>query len=369
MRIQYDHQIFTSQKYGGISRYFYELAKELESLKHIEINIPLIFSDNHYISDKKHTKHICLLSQKQFRGKQRLFNIVNKPNAIRKLKEQKFDIFHPTYYDPYFFKYLGNKPFILTVYDMIHEKFSDMFPSDDKTSENKKFLVEKATKIIAISESTKKDLMEIFGIDASKIEVVHLGNSMFPATNENANININIPDRYILFVGVRGIYKNFDRFIKSVSEILNQDRNLFVICAGGGKFCTDEIQLFSDLDIIKQVHQYDLDDGTLANLYKNAQLFVFPSIYEGFGIPILESFACQCPLLCSNTSSLPEVAGDAAYYFDPYSKDSIKNAIVKVLDNKNLQEELRQKGLLRLEKFSWKQAAIKTKKIYVSVMK
>jgi len=367
MRIQYDHQIFTSQKYGGISRYFYELAKELESPKHIEINIPLIFSDNHYISEKKYTKHIRFLSQKQFRGKQHLLNIVNKPNAIRKLKEQKFDIFHPTYYDPYFFKYLGNKPFILTVYDMIHEKFSDFFSGNDKTSENKKFLVEKATKIIAISESTKKDLIEIFGTDASKIEVVHLGNSMFP--RENVDKDINIPDRYILFVGARGTYKNFDRFIKSVIEILNQDRNLSVICAGGGKFSIGEIQLFSDLDIIKQVYQYDLDDGTLANLYKNAQLFVFPSIYEGFGIPILESFACQCPLLCSNTSSLPEVAGNAAYYFDPYSEKSIKNAIVKVLDDKNLQEELRQKGLLRLEKFSWKETAIKTKKIYESVMK
>ncbi len=183
MKILYDHQIFTSQKYGGISRYFYELVRELTDTQKVECEIPLLVSNNHYISDNKYVKYVDLLPNKQFRGKGRIFNYLNKPNTILKLKQQKFDVFHPTYYDPYFLTYLGKKPFVLTVHDMIHEKFSDMFLSTDKTTEQKRLLVEKATKIIAISQTTKKDLIELFGTDESKIEVVYHGNSMFPKAN------------------------------------------------------------------------------------------------------------------------------------------------------------------------------------------
>lgn len=366
MKILYDHQIFTSQKYGGISRYFYEIIREFGDIQDMDCEIPLLVSNNHYISDKKFANYIDLLPNKQFRGKHRIFNIVNKPYSVMKLKQQQFDVFHPTYYDPYFLKYIGNKPFVLTVYDMIHEKFSDMFNSRDKTTEQKKILVEKATKIIAISQSTKKDLIELFGTDESKIEVVYLGNSMFPKAN--ISIGYEIPKKYLLFVGSRGAYKNFERFIKSITELLNQDKELFVVCTGGGKFGNYEIKQFKELGISKQVLQFNLDDDSLAYFYKNALAFIFPSLYEGFGIPVLESFACGCPLLCSNVSSLPEVAGDGAYYFDPYSEDSIRDAVLKVLEDTTLREDLISKGHERLEKFSWKQTAEQTKNIYESVL-
>lgn len=366
MKILYDHQIFTSQKYGGISRYFYELVREFSDMQDINCEIPLLVSNNHYISDKKFVNYVDLLPNKQFRGKQRIFNYLNKPNTILKLKQQKFDLFHPTYYDPYFLTYLGNKPFVLTVYDMIHEKFSDMFSPTDKTTEQKRLLVEKATKIIAISQSTKKNLIELFGTDESKIEVVYLGNSMFPKAN--ISIGYEIPKKYLLFVGGRGSYKNFERFIKSVSRLLNQDKELYVLCTGGGKFSNNEIQLLNELEISRQVLQYNLDDDGLAYFYKNALAFIFPSLYEGFGMPVLESFACGCPLLCSDVSSLPEVAGEAACYFDPYSEESIRDAVLRVLDDMNLRKDLIAKGQERLKQFSWKQTAEQTKKIYESVL-
>lgn len=366
MKILYDHQIFTSQKYGGISRYFYELVREFSDAQEINYEIPLLVSNNHYISDKKFVNHVDLLPNKQFRGKHRLFNFLNKPYSIMKLKQQKFDLFHPTYYDSYFLKYLGNKPFVLTVYDMIHEKFSDMFSPTDKTTEQKRLLVEKATKIIAISQSTKKDLIELFGTDESKIEVIYLGNSMFPKAN--ISIGYEVPKKYLLFVGGRGGYKNFERFIKSVSEILNQDKELFVVCTGGGKFSSNEMEQFNELGISKQVLQFNLDDDSLAYFYKHALAFIFPSLYEGFGIPVLESFACGCPLICSDVSSLPEVAGDAACYFNPNSEESIRDAVLIVLDNMNLRKDLIAKGQERLKQFSWKQTAEQTKKIYESVL-
>jgi glycosyltransferase involved in cell wall biosynthesis len=366
MKILYDHQIFTTQKYGGISRYFYELIREFHKIENIETKVPLLVSNNHYVSDKKFVKFIEFLPDNYFRGKYRLFNLFNKPNTILALRKQNFAIFHPTYYDPFFLNYIGDKPFVLTVYDMIHEKFNEMFASSDKTSQNKRLLAERASKVIAISESTKKDLMELFGTDESKIEVVYLGNSMFPKLD--THLSFDIPKKYILFVGSRGGYKNFERFIKSVSEILHQDRELFVVCAGGSKFTSGEMQLFSHLDIIGQISQYDLNDDNLAHFYKNALAFVFPSLYEGFGIPILESFACGCPLLCSNTSSLPEIAGEGAYYFDPYNEESIHNVVLKVLEDTSLRNDLILKGYERLKKFSWQQTAEQTKKIYESVL-
>ncbi|MCI0501789.1 MAG: glycosyltransferase family 4 protein, partial [Epsilonproteobacteria bacterium] len=353
-------------KFGGISRYFYELVREFSDTPNVNYEIPLLVSNNHYISDKKFVNYVDLLPNKQFRGKQRLFNIFNKPNTILKLKQQKFDVFHPTYYDPYFLTYLGNKPFVLTVYDMIHEKFSDMFSPTDKTTEQKRLLVEKATKIIAISQSTKKDLIELFETDESKIEVVYLGNSMFP--KPDMHLGFEIPKKYLLFVGGRGSYKNFERFIKSITELLNQDKELFVVCTGSGKFSNYEIEQFKELGISKQVLQYNLDDDSLAYFYKNALAFIFPSLYEGFGIPVLESFACGCPLLCSNVSSLPEVAGDAACYFDPYSEESIRDAVLRVLDDTDLRKDLISKGHEQLKKFSWKQTAKQTKRIYESVL-
>jgi len=249
---------------------------------------------------------------------------------------------------------------------MIHEKFSDMFSPTDKTTEQKRLLVEKATKIIAISQSTKKDLIELFGTDESKIEVVYLGNSMFP--KENISIGYDIPKKYLLFVGGRGAYKNFERFIKSITELLNQDKELFVVCTGGGKFSNYEIEQFKELGISKQILQFNLDDDSLAYFYKNALAFIFPSLYEGFGISVLESFACGCPLLCSDVSSLPEVAGEVAWYFDPYSEESIRDAVLRILDDTNLRKDLINKGYQQLKKFSWKQTAEQTKKIYESVL-
>jgi len=367
MKILYDHQIFTPQKYGGISRYFYELMSEFDKMKNIETNTSVIVSNNHYISDQKLVKYINFLPSKQFRGKLMVFNVVNKFNSILKLKKQNFDVFHPTYYDPYFLKYLGDKPFILTIHDMIYEILFDMFSANDKTSEYKRLLVENATKIIAISENTKKDLIRFFGTDESKIEVVYHGNSMF--LTSNIKININIPDKYILFVGSRESYKNFNRFIKSIASILKDDKELFVVCAGGGSFKNNEIELFENIKIASQIIQKDLDDETLAYFYQNALLFVFPSLYEGFGIPVLEAFACKCPLACSNTSSLPEIAEDGAIYFDPYSEESIKNTIETVLKDQELRNSLVTRGTEQLKKFSWEKTALQTKKIYESVIR
>ncbi len=360
MKVIYENFIFSQQKYGGISRYFYELIKSFNKKNDIKTITPLILSNNHYIKDKKDLKHLSFFPNKRIRGKPTLTFLVNRIAFLITLQTKNFDIVHPTYFDTYFLKFIGNKKLVLTVYDMIDEKFYL-----DKTSEKKKILCERADLIIAISENTKQDLVEIFNIPESKIRVIYLANSL-EISNE---INISLPQKYILFVGQRDLYKNFDRFISSTSKLLKNNKDLHIICAGGGNFKENESYRLRGLNIENKVTQLDLNDDMLSHLYKNALLFVFPSLYEGFGIPLLESFSLGCPVACSNISSLPEIAMDGATYFDPMDEDSIYECINHVIFNDKYKEKLVKNAYKRLESFSWEKTANKTKEVYSEVIK
>lgn len=365
MKIQYDHQIFSFQKYGGVSRYFYELINNLNNDEGIQTEIPLLISNNYYLSNQEFIKYNNFFPNQDFRGKQQIINKINKIYSSYWSQKKDYDVFHPTYYDPYFLKDIGNKPFVLTVHDMIHEKFSNYFSANDNTSRHKKLLSEKASKIIAVSEHTKKDLIEIFDTKPSKIEVIYHGNSMISKDNV---LQVATPNRYILFVGARNGYKNFDSFISAAVRLLNDDLGLSIVCVGGGKFNSSELSLLKKLNISNKVFQYSLNDNSLVYFYRQADLFVFPSLYEGFGIPLLEAFSCDCPVVCSNSSSLAEISGNGAVYFDPMDINSIHSSIAKVLNNNKLQEELIQNGRKRLKLFSWEKTARETKKVYDSVL-
>ncbi len=390
MKILYDHQIFASQVYGGISRYFYELAHSLCSqYQDVRCLLSLIYSNNHYLKGGKtvftHSgdyKRIIdydnFCAGFNFKGKWKLFQIAkkisyikdysaaNKACGVKAVEAGDYDIFHPTYYDNYFLKHIGHKPYVLTVYDMIHELFPHEFLRDESICYQKKILIENASKVIAISENTKKDIVKFYGCE-EKIEVVHLGNSLMPPEANYAGGKAP-PEKYILFVGSRQKYKNFDFFIKSAAPILKDHNDLKLVCAGGGLFSIDEINLLKSLGVAEKVTQMSLSDDGLALFYKNALAFIFPSLYEGFGIPVLESFASGCPLIVSNSSSLPEVAGDAAIYIDPQSAVSIQTAVEKAVTDKKLRDELQAKGFEQLKKFSWNITAQKTKKIYERIL-
>lgn len=388
LKILYDYQIFEEQKIGGISRYFYELIKQLKKDKSLTLDLPIKYSSNEYLkSSDIFIKQIQGNSNfyndffwgLDFKGKGTLLNIKNKllfkdklnanqKESIKNLKQGSFDLFHPTEYGLYYLEHLNNKPFVITVYDMIHEIFPEHLSLNSQTAINKKLVLEKATKIIAISESTKKDLINILNIDEDKINVVYLANSLTPSINQNEKFKLkNLPKKYILFVGSRASYKNFYFFIQAIASLLLKDTQLNVVCTGS-KFNSNEILFFERLGIKNQMFQYFVNDNSLAYLYENALAFIFPSLYEGFGIPVLEAFACRCPAIISNTSSLPEVGGDAAVYFEPKNASSISYAIEQVIYNENIRENLIQKGLIQLGKFSWKKTADQTLKVYMEIL-
>jgi glycosyltransferase involved in cell wall biosynthesis len=366
MKILYDHQIFTQQRYGGISRYFYELVKRFDGTDD-SCKVATLFSNNDYYNKDVDRNLKSFFPNNNFRGKDRIMKNINERVSSNNICRGEFDVCHPTYYDDYFIKKLKGKPFVVTFYDMIHEKLSvqfDELKSDTKIFDHKKRMLENASKVIAISETTKIDIVDIFGVDGNKIDVVYLGNSLCCSIAEQSRI---VEEDYILYVGNRGLYKNFNFFVSAISDLILKN-NLKLICAGGGNFTPSELNLLQTLSIEKKViYKNIINDAILANYYRHALFFCFPSLYEGFGIPVLEAFACGCPVLLSSGGSLPEIGGDAALYFDPANEDSILSAANLLLSDEMLRKNLVKKANSRLEMFSWDKTYQEHLKVYESV--
>lgn len=362
MKIILDSQAFNYQKYGGVSRYYTEIFSILSKKDNLEIITPWFYTRNIYYKEsvlynktqKQNTFFLELLSKLgiSIRKKSKKLNYSRTINRLT--SKDAFDVFVPTYYDPYFLNLINGKPFVLTVYDMIHELFPEYFSDADELKKNKLLLIEKAAKIIAVSQNTKKDILTLYPhIDESKIEVIYHGTSI--KVNENAEADL--PENYILYVGSRSDYKNFKFLADSIKVLLKNNPNLFLVCAGGGKFDKEEIEFIKSLDLEKQILQLDFKEHELGYFYKKAKCFVFPSLYEGFGIPVLESMACECPVVLGNHSSFPEVAGNAGVYFDVNSKDDLRNKIQSLLENEALRIEFSLKGIEQIKRFTWENAA------------
>lgn len=372
MKIILDPQIYNDQKFGGISRTHAEIYADFQRRKDVVMECPMVYSENLHL--KEHglfrnyrniltaSKLVPLKKREELAEKYRNQNL---EKTIQVLKKQDYDLFVPTYYSPYFLEALGEKPFVLPVYDMIHELLSHYFWFDTTTVPNKKLLIEKATHIIANSENTKNDILKVYPhIDGNKIDVVYLSQSI----QQNKSVSLDLPKNYILFVGHRHIYKNFIFFIHAVAPLLNQNPDLFVVCAGGNAFDWDEIALLQELGILKQVKQQNFEDNELATYYSKAKCFVFPSEYEGFGIPVLEAMACGCPVVLANHSSFPEVAGEAGVYFELGHATDLRNKIETLLTDESLRQNHITKGIEQAKQFSWKKNAQQTLDIFKSVV-
>lgn len=355
MKILFDNQVYENQSFGGISRYFNELQFENNSIKRLKGYKPLTYTQKTIFQ--------------RLRGKINHKVVKADPNKHdfyrAQIRDIEYDIFHPTYYDNYFLEVL-EKPFVLTVHDMINEIYPEYFGLSPD-SINKRRLCEKAEKIISVSETTKRDIVNIFGISKDKIEVI------YHATNFDS-INISKPkfnfhgNKYILYTGNRNAYKNFLTFLLAIGPILKEEKNIILICTGPG-FNKIEEKWIKDLELDKYVnHYYCKSDSELAYLYSSAECFVFPSLYEGFGFPLLEAFACGCPVVSSYGGSLKEIGGDAAVYFNPKEILEIRKAIINVLSDSSLRNELILNGRERLKDFSWDKCRKQTEQVYKKIV-
>ncbi|MDP2624906.1 MAG: glycosyltransferase family 1 protein [Candidatus Peregrinibacteria bacterium] len=223
--------------------------------------------------------------------------------------------------------------------------------------------VKKSHQILTVSRNTKHDLIKVFNVSGDKIPIASCASSdkfkpiEDPVRIEAVRKKYDLPDKFILAVGTLSPRKNFDRMILAYAQVLQKhdDTDLVIVGTKGWNF--EKIVQFDRSDRVNMIGYVDGDD--LPVLYSLAELFVFPSLYEGFGIPPLEAMACGCPVVTSNVSSLPEVVGNAAMLVDPYSVDEIAHAMDVILSNKYVALELREKGLERAKRFSWEESARK----------
>jgi glycosyltransferase involved in cell wall biosynthesis len=276
---------------------------------------------------------------------------------------------HETYFSGDDYRPLNAKR-VLTVYDMIPEKYANSFEGSLGTSNPKKISAQRADHIICISESTRKDLIDICQIPREKTSVIYLGvDDIFSSISQKIDLQLNLPRNFLLYVGKRDGYKNFDRFLRAFSASISIKRDCSIVCFGGGVFTAAELAMANASGLRSgQLTHYAGGDDLLATIYREADALVYPSLYEGFGLPPLEAMASGCPVICSNTSSLPEVVGDAGEYFDPLSKESMMEAMEGVLSSHKRRDDLIAKGFLQASKFSWEKCAKETLKEYQKLL-
>jgi len=361
MNLFYTYDIFGGQRYGGISRYYFELIRRI-SARMSDVQVLAGLYINEYINSLPNVAGLKV-PQWKFSNSIRL-KISGIFQRIMLSRANSETIVHQTYYFQPIINFKGKV--VVTIFDMIYEKFPQYYPANYNISQLKRRCCERADKIIAISHSTKNDLVGFFGVSPEKIVVVYLASSL---KSNNAPSRVRpFSEPYLLFVGKREYYKNFAGLLQAFATSDSLKENFRIVCFGGEPVDSDEKERLKELGIAGRVHYIRGDDGLLCNYYRNAAAFVCPSLYEGFGIPVLEAMEFSCPVICSNTSSIPEVAGEAAVYFDPSDPASMQQALENTLFDQELLNDLKKRGLGRQASFSWDRCAEETLAVYHSLL-
>lgn len=334
------------------------------------------------------------ISGHKFRGTgtygEELFKALKKGNAVDISRVDYdndlsgFDVVHYPYFDPFFLTLpvVKAKPTIVTVHDLIPFKFPEYFPRGIR-GEIKWFIQKLSlggTKaIITDSLASQKDIAKFTGIDEEKISVIYLGvRSEFKVlksrdTLQKVRGKYKLPQNFLLHVGDINYNKNIPSIIKAFSKASQKYSDIFLVLVGNG-FVGNSSQLQELMDLISQLGLTDkvrllgfIDLSDLVGVYNLAQVYLQPSFAEGFGLPVLEAMACGCPTVVSNTSSLPEIVGNAVIQVNPYNIEEIASGIVKALNDDSLRRELIEKGIRQAKSFSWEKTAKETLRIYKSI--
>jgi len=371
MRVIFDPQIFCHQRFGGVSRYVCSMALEMQSMAGISPLIVAPFHFNEYL-DRLPSAMVRGRRVRWLEGRTALaYGLSVLPGKII-ARAFKPDVVHNTYYIP--IRPPSGARGIVTIYDMIHERYPKYFAASPLITRLKAASVAAADHVICISESTRRDVLATYDIPEERVSVTHLGcDPLGPLLTSESSSEFKVralgaDAPYILYVGSRVNYKNFAGLLEAYSASAFLRTTFSLLCFGGGAFTDVERAAISKAGVEGRVRHVGGSDAVLAASYANASLFVCPSFYEGFGIPVLEAMSLECPVACSNSSSLPEVVGDAAALFDPADCDSIRSTLEAVLDSPSAAAALKERGRSRTQLFSWRSCAENTIGIYRRVL-
>jgi glycosyltransferase involved in cell wall biosynthesis len=368
MRIALDPQTFAMQTHGGASRYFTRLAQSLLALEQqVAVFAPL--HRNSYLAELPPGVVDGRYVRRYPPKTGRLLVAYNQLRARPRIARFQPHVVHETYYSR-IASAPRNCPTVITVLDMIHELFPASCPDSGSLIAAKRKAIERADHVICISEHTQSDLTRLYDIPGDKVSVAHLGVDRLEPNGQADHNRQTVHARpYILYVGQRSGYKNFTGLLEALAQSPCLMADFDLVAFGGPGFSSAERASMAALGFsINQVQHRSGDDRSLGACYRSASVFVYPSLYEGFGIPPLEAMAQNCPVASSNTSSMPEVIGHAAEFFDPSDRDDMRRAIERVVYSDARMESLRQAGTARLAEFSWARCARHTLDIYQSLV-
>ena len=413
MRIAIDARLYGPAKNKGLGRYVEQLVKNLEKIDSKNEYVVLLRKENwdEYRSGEfTGSLHSPSAPPRRGSGSLGVGRDDNGGNFKKVLADYKWyswaeQIFLPlklwrlkcdlVHFPHFNVPLLYRGKFVVTIHDLIMYKF----PNERMTTRNKwiykikywlhkvvvKSAVKRAKKVIAVSEWTKRDVVDEFGVEAGKVEVIYEGcnpnlqmhpnatNSTNDAKMRNVREKYGISGPYLLYVGNAYPHKNLERLIRAVSDVgcRMSDvgfKNLQLVLVGKEDYFYKKLKAYSlklTADIIFTDH---VSNGELVQLYQNAEAYVFPSLYEGFGLPGLEAMSYGVPVVSSNASCLPEIYGEAALYFEPTDIGDISRKIIQILGDEVLRRSLVKKGFERIKKYSWQGCAEKTLESYAHLL-
>jgi glycosyltransferase involved in cell wall biosynthesis len=378
MKIGLDISLTIGEK-AGVGYYTYNLVKNLAKID--KINNYILYPFYYYIFHPEFKEAFCP-EQKNFKlnlewlSKKTITKLWFSNKIPKEWFFPKVDVLHST---TFCVPTKGYKKIIATIYDVsflthpefhIEENIAHCFKGTSDA-------VKHADKIIAISRNTKNDLIKYFNCDPAKIAVTYLGaNKRFVPINdkyqtETIKKKYGIKNKYIFNLGSIEPRKNISGLIEAYAMLPNELKNEYDLVIAGGKGWKNS----GIYNMVKQLHLTEyiafigfVDDDDLPYLYNEASVFVYPSHYEGFGLPVLEAMACGCPVISSNISSIPEVVGEAGILINPTDTEELKENIKKVLVDVSLAKEMSRRGIIQSQKFNWENCAKKTLGIYLNAI-
>lgn len=389
MKVLYDYQAFQIQNHGGVSRGFTEVISRLNKFG-VDWEIAIKDSNNVHLYES--LPQVCLsgnfltklsfCQKHKMKGKGLYYDImsnlhflrnsdvVNKKKSLALLERGDFDVFHATFFDTYFLskiECLSGKPLVITIHDMTPELFPEQYRGS-KQIVDKKHLVKFASHIIVPSQNTKEDVVKMLQFPEEKIQVIHWGADLLDESYLDALDRL-VFEPYLLYVGARDGYKGFSVFLKDFQKIAFLHPELRLVCTGK-EFTLKELSLISELKLKDKVIQKFVTQKELHSLYRYAKAFVYPSLYEGFGIPIFEAFSCHCPVFLNDASCFREIGGNAAVYFN---QDECKSNFSSVFeeylkDEMNNRKELSSLSMQRIIASSWDKTAEEYANFYKSII-
>ena len=360
MRVLYDHQVFSLQAAGGISRYFIELAKQLSQGQSW---VPqFLLGIDGRLSNEPDMRGVSIWRCANVElppGRAKYFLNEGLSNGYAAV-HRKVDVYHPTLHRA--MPLVSYRKMVVTLYDCIQERYANLYRNSEQLRRWRGKLFQRADAIICISESTRADLHHFYNVDDRKTCVIHLGVTQLPAFQDTPAV-IGADRPYLLYVGSRAPYKNFMGMLRAFRRTgLAQDIRIAV--AGGGPFGPEERNEAEELGPGVVIHVKAPSNAELARLYAHAHALVYPSLYEGFGLPPLEAMQFKIPVLVARGPATTEICGDGAVYFDPADEDSFVAGLKSICLDPEMRREAAIRGFAQQSRYSWARCARETITVY-----